>query len=503
MALSRSRNKQSICTSVKYDLLSVILFILLALPSASLSQPQVVSFRPYIGTKSALEADGRYLITIVPREPNRLLLVAANFSDETIVKFTELDSHCDSSRTLYGASTIQSLEDDVSIGAVSTYMLNVTFDQISVDQDKTVLYFCVRNLGVSDWVHQGNFTWLQIAVQYEPPDFLPVWLRIVFALILVFFSGLFSGLNLGLMALDPTSLKTIMKSGTKRQKWAARVIYRVRKYGNYLLCTLLLGNVLVNSCFTLLLGDLLSGPVAVAGSTLAIVIFGEIIPQAICSRHGLYIGAYTIPLTYIFMFMTFPLSFPISLILNLILGKEIGAVYKREQLLELLHVTQKDADLDDNELNIISGALRFKNKKVKDIMTKMENVFCVDIAANLDFTMIKMIYDSGFSRIPIFEGDKGKIVGVLYLRDLTFIDPEDCIAVKQVRDFYNRNVWFVWDDTSLDDLLKEFVEGTHHLAVVQTFVENEDGDNYYKLLGACVWMSGQVSVLCILVAVQV
>ena len=99
--------------------------------------------------------------------------------------------------------------------------------------------------------------------------------------------------------------------------------------GNYLLCTLLFGNVLVNVLIPLLLDGIpgANGPIAVAGSTFGIVIFGEIIPQALCSRHGLSVGAKTMFLTKIFMLLTFPLSFPISKILDLILGEEIGTKY--------------------------------------------------------------------------------------------------------------------------------------------------------------------------------
>ena len=71
---------------------------------------------------------------------------------------------------------------------------------------------------------------------------------------------------------------------------------------------------------------------------MAIVIFGEIVPQAICSRHGLAVGARTVYITKLFMIITAPLSYPISLLLDRILGKEIGNVYNRERLKELIKV---------------------------------------------------------------------------------------------------------------------------------------------------------------------
>lgn len=67
--------------------------------------------------------------------------------------------------------------------------------------------------------------------------------------------------------------------GSARERKYAQVLQPVRSHGNYLLCSILLGNVLVNSIFTILLDDLTSGLIAIIFSTLAIVIMGEIAPQ--------------------------------------------------------------------------------------------------------------------------------------------------------------------------------------------------------------------------------
>ena len=89
----------------------------------------------------------------------------------------------------------------------------------------------------------------------------------------------------------------------------------------------------MNNTLTIFLDDLTSGTVAIIGATAGIVVFGEIIPQAICSRHGLMIGFRTLPLTYIFMFVTGILSFPLGKLLDYVLGDEVGMNYNRGEFI--------------------------------------------------------------------------------------------------------------------------------------------------------------------------
>uniref|UniRef100_UPI00398E4F9B metal transporter CNNM2-like isoform X3 n=1 Tax=Pristiophorus japonicus TaxID=55135 RepID=UPI00398E4F9B len=337
--------------------------------------------------------------------------------------------------------------------------------------------------GQADWLYHDAEDTMVVVVE-ERKFLLPFWLQVIFISVLLCLSGMFSGLNLGLMALDPMELRIVQNCGTDKEKSYAKRIEPVRRQGNYLLCSLLLGNVLVNTTLTSLLDDIAgSGLVAVAISTLGIVIFGEIVPQAICSRHGLAVGANTIVLTKFFMLLTFPASYPVSRLLDVILGQEIGTVYNREKLLEMLRVTDPYNDLVKEELNIIQGALELRTKTVEDVMTPLRDCFMITCEATLDFNTMSEIMESGYTRIPVYEGDRSNIVDLLFVKDLAFVDPDDCTPLKTITKFYNHPLHFVFNDTKLDAMLEEFKKGKSHLAIVQRVNNEGEGDPFYEVLG--------------------
>lgn len=347
-------------------------------------------------------------------------------------------------------------------------------------KDKT-FYFCMKQPGEAVFMHQGTSSDIQITL-YEL--ILPLWFMVILIVVLLCLSGLFSGLNLGLMALDQTELKIVQNTGSEKEKNYANKIAPIRAHGNFLLCSLLLGNVLVNNTLTILLDTLTSGLVAVIGATMGIVVFGEIIPQAICSRHGLAVGAYTIWMTKFFMLLTFPLSYPISRLLDVLLGAEIGTVYDKKKLIELLRVTDANNDLEKEEVDIVTGALVYKDKTVKHIMTKMEDIYMLPIDAFLDFDTVAEIREQGYSRIPVYEGDKKNIMHILFAKDLMFVDPDDQTPIQTVCDFYNNEVNFVFHDTPLNVMFNEFKSGEKgHMAFVQEINDSGEGDPYYETVG--------------------
>ncbi len=168
------------------------------------------------------------------------------------------------------------------------------------------------------------------------------------------------------------------------------------------------------------------------------------------------------------MLLTFPLSFPISKLLDKLLGAEIGTVYNKQKLIELLRVTDANNDLEKEEVDIVTGALVYKDKRVKDIMTKVDDVYMLPLEAVLDFDTVSEIREQGYSRIPVYSNDRKNIVHILFAKDLMFIDPDDNMPLTSVCEFYNNDVNFVFHDTPLNVMFNEFKSGDKgHMAFVQ------------------------------------
>ena len=69
------------------------------------------------------------------------------------------------------------------------------------------------------------------------------------------------------------------------------------------------------------------------------------------------------------------------------------------------------------------------------------------------------IMSTGFTRIPVYNKVKTDLVSVLFVKDLAFVDPDDCMPLRTVCKFYQHPLHFVRNDITLDKLLEEFKAG--------------------------------------------
>lgn len=282
----------------------------------------------------------------------------------------------------------------------------------------------------------------------------------IIILVLILFSALFSGLTLGFFSLNKDDLERKAKLGDKR----ARKVYSLRRNGNQLLCTLLIGNVAVNSALSIFLGNKINGVLAGVLATALIVVFGEIIPQATFSRFALKIGASLSWLVRIMIFILWPVCWPIAALLDRILGDELPVVYSKHELIKLIedHEDRKESDIDADEERILKGALSFSDKRVRDIMTPRPTMYVLEHDRMMTKKLITEIANSGHSRIPVYKENRDEMVGVLYVKDLIKNNWEK----KTVEELARKKVYAVDIDKKLDELMNDFKKIRHHLFVV-------------------------------------
>ena len=282
----------------------------------------------------------------------------------------------------------------------------------------------------------------------------------VISILLVCLSALFSGLTLGLMSLDTYDLKRKIDIGDKK----AAKIYSVRKKGNLLLCTLLFGNVAVNAALSIYLGSLTSGFIAGAIATGLILVFGEILPQAIFSRYAIEFGSKTVWLVKIFRFVLYPVVAPLALILDRLLGEEIPTIYTKRELMKIIeeHEDSTDSHVDEDEEKIVLGALSFSDKFVYEVMTPRTVVTAIEKDELLSDEAIEKLKRSGKSRIPVYDDKIDNVIGILFLRNLLGTDYKN----KPVEQFVEKNILFINEEKKLDEVFNLFITSKQHLFIV-------------------------------------
>ena len=276
-------------------------------------------------------------------------------------------------------------------------------------------------------------------------------------------SALCSGLNLSLMSLEVSDLKRKARGGSKK----AKKVLPLRMNAHLSLASILLTNVAVVSATSLTLGEQFGGLIAGIASTLLIVIFGEILPQAIFMRRALHITALLTPALKTMIFITYPISKPLQLLLDALFGTPQARMHSRRDIGLILteQASESGSELDEDEVEIMRGALTLSEKRVRDITTPVRHVYWLTPDTIIDSVKIDEIKDENWSRIPIFNKELTEVSGVLLMKDLVDID-FDARGYK-VSEFPLKPTKLLGSMTALDTLFRKFIAARTHLIPVE------------------------------------
>jgi len=196
-------------------------------------------------------------------------------------------------------------------------------------------------------------------------DDIFIWIGIAFCLSQ---SAMFSGLNLAFFSM--TRLRLEIEAEVSPMKGAKKIL-AMRKDSNFLLTTILWGNISINVLLTLLSDSVMAGVISFTFSTVVITFFGEIIPQAYFSRNALRMASLLSPAVKFYQVLLFPVAKPSALLLDFWLGKE-SVQYFAENNIKLFIKKHINAHLDEIDHFEGTGAINFLS--MDDMKVSQEGV---------------------------------------------------------------------------------------------------------------------------------
>eukprot|EP00918_Siedleckia_nematoides_P016607 GHVU01035701.1.p1 GENE.GHVU01035701.1~~GHVU01035701.1.p1 ORF type:complete len:292 (+),score=57.03 GHVU01035701.1:531-1406(+) len=261
------------------------------------------------------------------------------------------------------------------------------------------------------------------------------WAYVAVCVFLVLFAGFASGLTTGLMSLDPIHLKVLESEGTEGQKKSAHSILELLRRRHLVLVTLLVSNSIAMEALPVFLDRLTPAWLAVLLSVTAVLIFGEVVPQALCTgRNQFAIASVSAPLVRVLVILLWLVSFPIAKLLDVLLGDESEQHYARPHLKALIRMHRRETScksvaggdsaadteqrLGSDEVVVIEGALDMANKTLGQIMVPVEKTFMLEWQTKLTQSLKAHIVAMGHSRIPLYDESRDNIKGILHAKSL-------------------------------------------------------------------------------------
>ncbi|KAK6736862.1 hypothetical protein RB195_019512 [Necator americanus] len=294
--------------------------------------------------------------------------------------------------------------------------------------------------------NKGSATLNKALLQVTAPrsdSIATTWIILLVCAITLIISAYCSGANFAYMRMSINDMALIMDNGDEPHKTHARKIFKYRKQSNWLICTMAVTNILVNTIFTIAVSWLLEehkygSVLKYIVPTIMIVLLAEILPQ-------------------------------------------VREIFSEEKLKTLIKVQSKKMEVAAQG-DILARIADFPKKTVQEMMTPMEDAFVLSDCNKLDLKLLVAILEKGYTRIPVYaDKKKSNISAVLNVKDLATMTIDQNWTVRDVIsrvDPVRSQMRFVLASQKGESVMQEMMKGEHHLCGVIRFAYTR-----YKVIG--------------------
>ena len=294
-------------------------------------------------------------------------------------------------------------------------------------------------------------------------------IHIIIIVVCVFLSAYFSATETAFSTFNRIRVKNMAEKGNKKAALALKLS------DNYdsLISAILIGNNIVNilasSLGALVFGSFIANrdvasAVNTAVLTVVILIFGEISPKTIAKNNPENFVLFSAPIINFVRVVLFPFIFIFNgwqKLLAKLFKKEEDQGMTEEELISIIEEAEEEGDIDKEESDLIKSAIEFGELEVGDIFTPRIDITALPVTANKEM-VAKTFSESGYSRLPVYDGDLDNVVGILYYKDFYTVAYKTNVPLHEII----KPVIYVAKTQPVNELMKELQEKQLHMAVV-------------------------------------
>ena len=291
---------------------------------------------------------------------------------------------------------------------------------------------------------------------------------IITLVILITLSGFFSATETAYTGYSPVRMRRFAA-----KKRTARVALKLGENYNKILTTLLIGNNIVNITastigtvlFVAALGESLGATVSTIVITAVMLIFGEVTPKTLAKESPEAFACFAAYPLLVLTYVLWPLNWVFGQWERFVffvfrLNKEAPA-YTEAEFKMLVSDVKEDGVLNETEHELIHRTLRFDELRVGTCMIPLSRVTAVSEREN-ERRILRIFRETNFSRVPVYRGEKGNIIGILYRADFY----ETMLAGKKDFSSVIRPVSAASEEEKVSALLKRMQAAREHMMVV-------------------------------------
>ncbi len=294
-------------------------------------------------------------------------------------------------------------------------------------------------------------------------------IHIIIIVVCVILSAYFSATETAFSTYNRIRVKNMAEKGNKKAALALKLS------DNYdsLISAILIGNNIVNilasSMGALVFANLiankdLASAANTAALTIVILIFGEISPKTMAKNNPESFVLFSAPIINVVRVVLFPFIFIFNgwqKLLAKIFKKQDDQGMTEEELISIIEEAEEDGDIDKEESDLIKSAIEFGDLEVGDIFTPRIDITALPSGATKE-EVAKTFSESGYSRLPVYDGDIDNVVGILYYKDFYTVAYKTNVPLHEII----KPVIYVAITQPVNELMKELQEKQLHMAVV-------------------------------------